>query len=85
MTIHETVNSINIISILYHYVKGKDSYIYCIDFHLDYLQLKFVRICVSIFSSILLVRIWNIFELVNSGCQYYKFVCAIEKESDWLK
>ncbi len=83
---YETVNNINIKLILYHcnifksnhYGEGKDSYIYCIDFHLEYLQLKFGSICVSIFSSILLIRIWIIFELVNSD----KFV---RKESHWFK
>ncbi len=84
MKVHDIVSNINIVSMLYccnifksdRYGIGKDSYIYCIDFHLDYLQLKFVSICVSIFSSILLVSIWNIFELINSHCQYYKCFCG---------
>ncbi len=63
MEMHEIVGKINIVSIPYHYGIGKDSYIYFIDFHLDYRQLKFVSIYQSIFSSILLVRIWNMFEV----------------------
>ncbi len=67
--IDEIVNNINVVSIQYHYNifksyhydMDKDSYIYFIDFHLDYFQLEFVSIYESNFSSILLVGISNIF------------------------